>query len=75
MPKKPKIEYRITCANFGDRHHRTHQWIKNTKVKAQQSVTDLNHHAEMAPATHYYKREAPYVIERREVTAWEKVEK
>lgn len=67
---KPKIEYRVVCAHFGTRHHSTHKFPKGDGKKATQSVIDLNHHSEMASDDIYYKHEAPYRVQTREVSAW-----
>ena len=69
MPAKPKIEYRIVCANHGTSGHSSHALVKNDLKKAKQSVIDLNHRAEMK-SNLFYGKEAPYVIETREVGPW-----
>jgi len=63
------IEYRVVCANHGQRGHSTHAWKKPNLKKATQSVIDLNHDAEMN-RNGYYTGEAPYRVESRTVTRW-----
>ena len=76
MTKKPKVEWRVTCAQFGTAGHSNHSWIKKDEKKARQSVIDANHHAEMLMnkgTKSWYLNEAPYVLERREVGPWTEV--
>ncbi len=71
---KPKIEYRVVCAKFGTQGHSDHVTVKkgkDAKRKAIQSVIDANHHADMVSEGHFYKGEAPWRIQEREVGAWE----
>ena len=64
------LEMRVVCAHFGDgTRHTTHKFPKGTMKKAQQSVIDLNHQAEMRTEG-FYSNEAPYRVETRQVTAW-----
>ena len=65
-----KLEYRIVCAHFGDgTRHTSHRFPKGNMKKARQSVTDLNHQAEMRTEG-FYSNEAPYRVQTREVEAW-----
>lgn len=67
---KPKFEFRVVCAHFGTHtRHSSHKWNKQNVKKAEQSVIDLNHHREMQDSS-FYRNEAPYRIQTREVTAW-----
>jgi len=63
------IEYRVVCANHGNRGHSTHAWRKPNLKKATQAVIDLNHAAEMN-RTAFYANEAPYRVESRDVSKW-----
>lgn len=72
---KPKNEYRVVCAHFGTgSRHSAHKWekrSKDAKHKAKQAVIDLNHHADVTrPEDSFYRNEAPYRVQIREVTAW-----
>jgi len=67
-----KTEYRMVCAHHGERGHSSHAYPKGTLAKAEQSKIDSDHRAEMAP-TDYYAGEAPWVVESREVGAWEAI--
>ncbi len=68
-----EYEYRVVCAHLGEAtRHSSHKWDKrgkDRKKKAAQSVTDLNHHREMQ-SSHFYRNEAPYRVQVREVGAW-----
>lgn len=70
---KPKNEIRIVCANYGRKgqasRHASHIWPKADLAKAEQSLIDAAHRAELHP-THFYVSEVPYRIQTREVTAW-----
>ncbi len=70
MTKKPKTEYRVVCAKFGTRGHSQHVHIKASKAKAVQSVIDANHHADVVSEGHFYKGEAPWRTQERDVSAW-----
>ena len=66
-------EYRVVCAHFGKARHEQCKWTKHGKDaahKAKQSVIDLNHKSDMRPDNNFYKDEAPYRVQTREVTAW-----
>ena len=69
MPKATKTEWRLTCSQHGTKGHSSHTWPKRDEAKARQSKLDADHHAEMHPTT-FYAREAPYVVESREVGPW-----
>ncbi|KKM70960.1 hypothetical protein LCGC14_1435540 [marine sediment metagenome] len=69
-------EHRVVCDRFGTRghgnRHANHVWPKRDKKKAVQAVIDANHHAEtVVGPDHFYRQEAPYRRQEREVTAWE----
>ena len=70
-------EYRVVCSRFGEGfRHREHKWEKkgkDRKQKTEKSVIELNRHAEMASEDHFYKDEAPYQMQTREVTDWSEV--
>jgi hypothetical protein len=70
MGKRPKTEWRVVCSRYGTSGHSSHAWPKGTEAKARQSVIDADHHAEMNPGT-FYAKEAPYVVESREVAPWQ----
>jgi len=79
VSSKPKSEWRVVCANFGQKGHAQHFWEKKDKAKAEQSKVDSDHHAEMLKAraagqedgrVHWYVGEAPYVVQTREVSKW-----
>lgn len=65
-----KTEYRMACTGEG-RQHSKHNWGKKNMAKANQSVLDANHHAEMHPDGFYNRACAPYVVETREVSNWQ----
>ncbi len=72
---KPEYEFRVVCAHYGtSNRHSTHKWNKHGKDrehKANQSVIELNHHAEITrPGESFYRNEAPYKVQTREVGAW-----
>jgi hypothetical protein len=73
-----KTEHRIVCRLFGKKglgnFHTNHVWLKRDKKKAIQSLIDLTHHADTVSQDHFYKREAPYRRQEREVTEWEDTE-
>lgn len=69
MPAKPKLEWRLVCAQHGTSGHSSHTWAKRDEAKARQSKRDADHHAEMNPTT-WYAREAPYEVQSREVSPW-----
>ncbi len=76
MPAKPKIEYRLVCAQHGTKGHSTHAYSmpKDAKVRTQK-VIDMNHHCGMMAdrslnRSMYYKNEIPWTIQEREVGAW-----
>ncbi len=71
---KTKTEFRVVCAKFGTQGHSDHVTVKHDKAKAVQSVIDANHHAEVVSEGHFYKGEAPWRIQEREVGAWEDTE-
>ncbi len=70
---KSNVEHRMVCAKHGQRGHSSHAYIKKNLAKAQQDTIDANHRASQG-STFFYKEEAPYVIQRREVGAWEDIE-
>ena len=53
MPAKPKIEYRLVCAGYGDKNqigHGTHEHgisAKATPKQREQRLSDINHHYQM----------------------------
>ena len=67
---KPKTEIRVVCANYGAAGHASHTWPKRDLDKARQSVIDAQHRAEVGNPTAYYRGEAPYRIQVREVGPW-----
>lgn len=72
MPK-PQIEYRIVCKHFGTRGHSGHEVTKRGKgagAKARKALKDQNDHAARSPIGHWYRGEAPYKLQTREVTPW-----
>ncbi len=71
---KPKLEHRIVCAKHGERGHSSHAYPKRDLAKAQQDVIDANHRAEVGK-TDFYRGEAPWTVERREVSPWENIDK
>jgi len=81
MTKKPTVQYRLVCAKHGvDRGHSTHAYPKSTLAKATQAVIDADHQSEMLSARStsdaqragdYYGGEAPWRVQRREVSVWE----
>ena len=80
MPPKPKLEFRLVCAQYGQRGHGTHAYSMPTdKKKREQKIIDANHHSEMLAAdadrsarSHsYFAGEAPWKIQVREVGKWE----
>jgi len=78
MAARPKYEYRMICAQFGTRGHGTHAYRMPTdsKIRAQ-TVIDANHHSEMLAdrnqngRSSWYRNEAPWTIEKREIGKWE----
>jgi len=74
MGKKPTIEHRVVCARFGTAGHSQHYSTKTgtgARAKAIKSVKEANDHARRSPQGHWYKGEAPYRRQQREVSAWE----
>jgi len=78
MTKKPTVQYRIVCAKHGnDLGHMTHAYPKTSREKANQAVIDADHQSEMLSARSaqragdYYGGEAPWRVQRREVSVWE----
>lgn len=63
------LEYRIVCAHFGSADHGSHAWPKRDLEKARQSKIDLDHHASIQSSS-WYRREAPYDVQTREVEEW-----
>jgi hypothetical protein len=68
-----KLEYRIVCSGANEHAHRRHQYPKATLAKARQSVIDGDHDADMHPG-HYVSVCAPWSIETRDVSKWERLE-
>ena len=75
--KKPKVEYRIVCPNFGTRGHSTHVHPKKTLVKAKEAVKGLDRHYEHLTKGEsmysYYRSEIGWRVETRTITEWEEV--
>jgi len=71
---KPTYEWRVVCAHYGTGpRHEQCKWTKHgkdAKHKAKQSVIDLNHASDMRPDNNFYKDEAPYRVQSREVSGW-----
>ena len=63
-------EIRVVCANYGTAGHSNHVWAKRDMAKARQSVIDAQHRADVGNPTAYYRAEAPYQIQTREVGPW-----
>lgn len=74
MPKSDQTEIRVVCALHGTRGHSGHDRTKKTMAKAEQSVIDFAHHVEMNPDNAFYRKDYPYRIQTRRVTAWVDVE-
>ena len=70
---KPKLEHRMVCAKHGERGHSTHAYPKRDLAKATQDKLNADHKAEM-DKTDFYRGEAPWVIQTREVGKWEAAE-
>ncbi|KKN26547.1 hypothetical protein LCGC14_0873740 [marine sediment metagenome] len=68
-------EFRVVCSRFGTRDHSGHVSVKtgnDAEKRAVQAVIDANHHAEtVVGSDHFYRQEAPYRIQTREVSEWE----
>ena len=73
MADLPAHEYRLVCTGEGP-GHRTHRYTKRDLAKATQAAIDANHHAEQHPTHMVYRACRPFMVERRLVGAWEKVE-
>ncbi len=77
--KKPKVEYRIFCPNFGTRGHSTHVFTKKTLDKAQEQAEALDRHYEHLakegpePMYSYSRSEIGWTVETRTITEWEEV--
>ena len=79
--KKPKVEYRITCPNFGTRGHSTHVHTHKTLAKAKEAVKGLDRHYEwivkyeegLEAMYSYSRSEIGWTVETRTVTEWELV--
>ena len=81
--KKPKVEYRITCPNFGTRGHSTHVHSKKTLAKAREKAEAQDRHCEhlatrddrgSSPGMYsYYRSEIGWRVETRTTTEWEEV--
>jgi hypothetical protein len=77
--KKPKVEYRISCPNFGTRGHSTHAHTKKTLAKAQERAKGNDHLYEHLAKVQqesmysYYRSEIGWRVETRTITEWEEV--
>ena len=77
--KKPKVEYRITCPNFGTRGHSTHVHPKKTLAKAQEQAEAQDRHYEhlakrLSESMYsFYRSEIGWTVETRTITEWEEV--
>jgi len=78
MGKKPTVQYRLVCAKHGkDKGHSSHAYPKSSLAKTTQAVIDADHQSEMLSARlaqragDYYGGEAPWRVQRREVSVWE----
>ncbi len=75
--KKPKVEYRIVCPNFGTRGHSTHGSPKKTLAKARERAEaqdrHYEHRAKESPESmySYYRSEIGWTVETRTITEWE----
>ena len=85
MAARPKYEYRLVCARYGERGHGTHAYrMPDEKAKREQKLIDANHHTEMLAAravgngkersASYFGMEKPWRIQKREVGAWGEIE-
>ena len=63
------MQYRMTCAKYGELGHQLHHFVKSSKHSAEQSVIDANHKAEMDRYQTMIAC-APYRVQAREVTEW-----
>ena len=67
MPK-PKVEWRITCAQFGKgRRHRSHAWERTSLPKAEKAAID---NAELAARVEYRQDCEPWKIQTRVIPPW-----
>ena len=77
--KKPKVEYRISCPNFGSRGHSTHVFTKKTLAKTQERAEAQDRHYEhlakegLVSMYSYYQSEIGWTVETRTTTEWEEV--
>ena len=79
--KKPKVEYRISCPNFGTRGHSTHAHTQKTLEKAREKAEAQDRHYEWIVkyedgrtySYSYYRSEIGWIVETRTTTEWEEV--
>ena len=65
------MQFRVVCKYHPSNGHQLHRWEKMSRESAEQSVSDLNHKADMDRGTDsFYRNCAPYTIETREVSDW-----
>ena len=69
--RQDMMQYRVVCQHHPEDGHQLHRWDKQNKRSAEQTVTDLNHKAEMDTGDRsFYAKCAPYTVETREVSEW-----
>ncbi|KKL51180.1 hypothetical protein LCGC14_2298050 [marine sediment metagenome] len=77
--KKPKVEYRITCPNFGTRGHSTHVHPRKALAKAKEAAEAQDRHYILAAKGDdesmysYYRSEIGWRAQTRTITEWEDV--
>ncbi len=79
--KKPKVQYRISCPNFGTRGHSTHVATKKgmTLTEAKVRAKAQDHHYEhlakegLVSMYSYYQSEIGWTVETRTITEWEEM--
>ena len=62
-------EWRMVCAKYDDDGHQLHKYEKSTRHKAEQSVIDANHRADMDEG-YFYEGCAPYEVQSRPRQDW-----
>ena len=72
MRGKPREEWRLVCANYGTTGHSSHSRTKKDRAKAFKDKAEADRHSALHDGK-FYGNEAPYRVQRREVTPWQDV--
>ncbi len=78
--RKPNIEYRIVCPNFGTTGHKTHvarkraQTLEEAKERAERQDAHYRRLTETYSGYSYYRSEIGWKVQTRTITEWEDVD-